>query len=255
MTNKRWFALAMIVLFASAFWVAAQSQDTAKDPVCGMSVKKDGAKWTYDYKGATYYFCAEGCKTEFAKEPEKYLGPNAEKKPMGKMMGQGMMHGRMQGQAQSADTAKDLVCGMSVKKDGAKWTSDFKGMTYYFCSEGCKTEFSKNPEKYLGPDAEKKPMGKMMGQGMMHGRMQGQAQGQGLACACQNGACPMMQADVERKVENTKDGVVITMTSKNPETVKKIQEHVAQMKKDAGGAAAPAKEMEGCGGACCAKKK
>jgi len=173
MTNKRWFALAMVVLFASAFWVAAQSQDTAKDPVCGMSVKKDGAKWTYDHKGTTYYFCAEGCKTEFAKEPEKYLGPNAEKKPMG----------------------------------------------------------------------------------MMHGQMGGQAHGQGLACACQDGTCPMMQADVERKVENTKDGVVITMTSKTPETVKKIQEHAAQMKKDAGGTAAPAKEMEGCGGACCAKKK
>jgi len=27
------------------------------------------------------------------------------------------------------------------------------------------------------------------------------------------------------------------------------------MKKTAGGAAAPAKEMEGCGGACCATKK
>jgi len=41
----------------------------------------------------------------------------------------------------------------------------------------------------------------------------------------------MMMEDVEKKVETTKDGVVITITSKNPETVKKIQEHIAAMAK------------------------
>jgi TusA-related sulfurtransferase len=40
-----------------------------------------------------------------------------------------------------------------------------------------------------------------------------------------------MLEDVEKKVETTKDGVVITITSKNPETVKKIQEHIAEMSK------------------------
>jgi len=249
MTRTRWFALAAVVLFVSAFGAAALTQDTAKDPVCGMSVKKDGAKWTYDHQGTTYYFCAEGCKTEFAKNPDKYLAPGAPTKPMGKMMGQGMMHGQMTGQAQAAGTAKDPVCGMSVKKDGAKWTYDYQGTTYYFCAEGCKTEFAKNPDKYLAPAAGEKPMG-----GMMHGQMTGHAQGE--ACACQ-GECPMTMKDVERKVETTKDGVVITLTSKNPETVKKIQDHAAQMKKNPGAAAAQAKEkeMEGCGGACCAKKK
>jgi YHS domain-containing protein len=151
MTKTRWLALAAAIFFASAFWVAAQSQDTAKDPVCGMSVKKDGARWTYDYKGTTYYFCSEGCRIEFSKNPEKYLAPGAEAKPMGKMAGQGMMPGQMHGQAQAA-------------------------------------------------------AGGMMAE------------------------CPMMLPDVERKVETIKDGLIITLTSKNAETVKKLQEHAAKMK-------------------------
>jgi YHS domain-containing protein len=252
MTSKRWFAIAAVALFASVLWVAAQSQDTAKDPVCGMSVTKAGAKWTFDYKGTTYYFCSEGCKTAFAQSPEKYLAPAPEKKPMGGMMpgrmGQGMMHGQM---AQAGDMAKDPVCGMSVAKAGAKWTYEYKGTTYYFCNEGCKTSFMKDPEKYLAAGAEMKPMG-----GMMHGQM-----GQGGMM----GGCPMMMPDVERKVEITKDGAVITLTSKNPETIKKIQEHATmvkegkcpmmEMKKDAGAAPGGQAEMAGCAGGCCAVKK
>jgi Cu+-exporting ATPase len=43
------------------------------DRVCGMNVdeKKPGA--TYEYKGETYYFCAEGCKNKFSQDPEKYI--------------------------------------------------------------------------------------------------------------------------------------------------------------------------------------
>ncbi|HIE23865.1 MAG TPA: YHS domain-containing protein [Candidatus Korarchaeota archaeon] len=39
------------------------------------------------------------------------------------------------------------VCGMKVSSDGP-WKQDFEGKTYYFCSEHCKIEFSKNPKKY-----------------------------------------------------------------------------------------------------------
>jgi Uncharacterized conserved protein len=42
----------------------------------------------------------------------------------------------------------DLVCGMKVKEN-SPLKSDFKGKTYYFCSEQCKTEFDKNPLKYI----------------------------------------------------------------------------------------------------------
>ncbi|MDH4271327.1 MAG: copper ion binding protein, partial [Candidatus Aminicenantes bacterium] len=47
--------------------------------------------------------------------------------------------------------AEDVVCGMQVREDRAAATSEFKGKTYYFCSESCKEEFDRNPEKYLSP--------------------------------------------------------------------------------------------------------
>lgn len=53
--------------------VAAPAPGSAIDPVCGMSVTIAGAKYTYDYEGATYYFCCPGCKTTFRKAPEQYL--------------------------------------------------------------------------------------------------------------------------------------------------------------------------------------
>ena len=48
-----------------------------KDPVCGMDVDEKTSKLKSEYKGHTYYFCAPGCKRDFDKEPEKYLGKAA----------------------------------------------------------------------------------------------------------------------------------------------------------------------------------
>ena len=45
----------------------------AKDPICGMDVEPKDAAATYEYEGETFYFCAVGCKDEFARNPEKYL--------------------------------------------------------------------------------------------------------------------------------------------------------------------------------------
>lgn len=38
-----------------------------------MKVDKKTTEHRMDYKGATYYFCAAGCKEAFEEEPEKYL--------------------------------------------------------------------------------------------------------------------------------------------------------------------------------------
>ena len=43
----------------------------------------------------------------------------------------------------------DVVCGMEVDGKTAKWKSEKKGKTYYFCGPMCKLEFDENPEKYL----------------------------------------------------------------------------------------------------------
>jgi len=44
----------------------------AQDPVCKMDVDEKKAAVVNTYKGITYYFCSQGCKEKFDKEPEKY---------------------------------------------------------------------------------------------------------------------------------------------------------------------------------------
>ncbi|HVQ00755.1 MAG TPA: YHS domain-containing protein [Candidatus Thermoplasmatota archaeon] len=45
----------------------------AIDPVCKMTVDEKTARFTTNYQGKTYYFCAPGCKKAFETNPEKYL--------------------------------------------------------------------------------------------------------------------------------------------------------------------------------------
>jgi P-type Cu+ transporter len=45
----------------------------AIDPVCGMTVDEQTAAATAVHNGATYYFCAPGCKRTFEKDPEAVL--------------------------------------------------------------------------------------------------------------------------------------------------------------------------------------
>ncbi|MBI5252834.1 MAG: YHS domain-containing protein [Euryarchaeota archaeon] len=45
--------------------------------------------------------------------------------------------------------AVDPICKMTVDERTAKWKSQYKGKTYYFCAPGCKAEFEKTPENYL----------------------------------------------------------------------------------------------------------
>ncbi len=44
--------------------------------------------------------------------------------------------------------AIDPICGMTVDEKTAKFKSDFKGKTYYFCAPGCKKKFDADPVKY-----------------------------------------------------------------------------------------------------------
>jgi xanthine dehydrogenase accessory factor len=96
----------------------------AIDPVCGMEVEIATAKYTYEYEGKTYYFCAPGCKLSFRKNPQEYLHTGLA-------------------------TAIDPVCGMTVDIASAHFMSEHHGKTYYFCGAGCKAKFDENPEAYL----------------------------------------------------------------------------------------------------------
>lgn len=45
--------------------------------------------------------------------------------------------------------ALDPVCGMTVEIATARYTAEYAGQVYYFCSAGCKRSFEKEPEEYL----------------------------------------------------------------------------------------------------------
>jgi P-type Cu+ transporter len=53
--------------------------ETAKDPVCGMSVDPHKTEHRADHAGRTYYFCGGGCRTKFLADPQRYLSPEAAK--------------------------------------------------------------------------------------------------------------------------------------------------------------------------------
>jgi len=56
----------------------AHTGQTAKDPVCGMTVDVDHAKFISSHAGKTYYFCSEACQKAFNKEPAKYAASASE---------------------------------------------------------------------------------------------------------------------------------------------------------------------------------
>jgi hypothetical protein len=88
----------------------------------------------------------------------------------------------------------------------------------------------------------------MQGEKTMPGRMMQHGQmgcgGCGMMAAGSTGAaaCPLHTDDVEIKSENSADGVSVKISSKNPETAKKIQEHFAAGTKH-------------CPMGCCAQKE
>jgi YHS domain-containing protein len=64
-------------------------------------------------------------------------------------------------------TVKDPVCGMEIDPKDAAATSDYEGVTYYFCAVGCKERFDAEPAKFLGaaePAAAGAPVQPSMGQ-------------------------------------------------------------------------------------------
>jgi len=97
---------------------------TVLDPVCGMTVTKEGAEHTFEYNGKTYYFCSAGCKEKFMNNPEEYL----------------------------KDAQEQVTCpvtGETIAKGDAAGSMEYKGKTYYFCCAGCIAKFKADPEKYI----------------------------------------------------------------------------------------------------------
>ncbi|MBY0138434.1 heavy metal translocating P-type ATPase [Paracoccus yeei] len=53
----------------------------------------------------------------------------------------------------SAHQVKDPVCGMMVDPHATQHKAEHAGRPYYFCSDGCRTKFLAEPDRYLDPAA------------------------------------------------------------------------------------------------------
>ncbi len=122
-----------------------------RDPVCGMSVDPATSKHRFEYRGETYHFCAAGCRTKFAADPQAYLDkskPVAERSAKTGCCG-AHDHAHHDHQAGTDAKVRDPVCGMSVDPATSKHRFDYRGETYHFCAAGCRTKFAADPQAYL----------------------------------------------------------------------------------------------------------
>src|SRR2546421_7493557 len=122
----------------------------AVDPVCGMTVDPETAKWSREYEGKKYYFCNPRCLEKFSADPAKYLSPQPASMPV--LIQPSKMalpvHPQQAGAGQGEKTeAKviDPVCGMTVDPATAKWKYEHEGKKYYFCRQQCLEKFSADP--------------------------------------------------------------------------------------------------------------
>ncbi len=87
----------------------------AIDPVCGMTVDPAASPYRHDYRQRTYYFCAAGCRSKFAADPEKYLKPAVEPAPMAK----GTIYTcPMHPEVRQAAPGSCPICGMALEPAG-----------------------------------------------------------------------------------------------------------------------------------------
>jgi xanthine dehydrogenase accessory factor len=52
---------------------AAPAGPDAVDPVCGMSVRREGARHQARHEGRDFFFCCAGCRERFLADPGRYL--------------------------------------------------------------------------------------------------------------------------------------------------------------------------------------
>jgi protein SCO1/2 len=50
----------------------AEADVDVRDPVCGMTIKRQRAGARSDYLGRTYYFCSDRCRDRFVEDPARY---------------------------------------------------------------------------------------------------------------------------------------------------------------------------------------
>ena len=87
-----------------------------RDPVCGMSVDLATSKHRFDYRGETYHFCAAGCRTKFAADPQAYLDKS---KPKAAVPEGTIYTCPMHPQIRQVGPGSCPICGMALEPEVA----------------------------------------------------------------------------------------------------------------------------------------
>ncbi len=119
-------AMVGILICGNCFAEETKSKPQEVCPVMGGKIDKN----VYiDFQAQRIYICCPGCKDIFLKDPEKY---------MKKITDDNVRLDSVQ--------EKCPVMGGKINKE---IFADYKGRRVYFCCEGCRPNFTKDPERYL----------------------------------------------------------------------------------------------------------
>lgn len=181
------FSIATLALTAISLPAAVRAEESGSYscPVLHNPIEKVTKDTQFsDYKGLRYYYCCEGCKPQFDKNQSKFLKDDKNK---GKVTGMALFDPvttkRIEADKATFHSDYNGVRYFFAKEDGkqtfdkdakkyatapkkeilycpvsneivdsyakAPDYSDYKDIRYYFCCEGCKPQFDKNPNKYL----------------------------------------------------------------------------------------------------------
>jgi len=164
-------------------------KDEVVCPVTNKVMKKAEASASY-----TLYFASEAAKDAFIKDPAKFL------------------------------TTTCPVMGGQVNKLTASY-SNYEGVAYYFCCDGCQEKFEKEPKTYIGKVPMKSEASGSSGSSVMGGKTSGHTCGASAAAgqsyeaarASCSATCPAMKAKTNLVSDpvcgmqfSTEDGMKVT---------------------------------------------
>src|SRR5215213_6483108 len=93
-----------------------KTSSEAKDPVCGMTVDPAKTPHRHVHRGETHFFCSAGCRTKFAANPGKYLGP-AERGPAEPMPAGTIFTCPMHPEVRQEGPGSCPICGMALEPE------------------------------------------------------------------------------------------------------------------------------------------
>ena len=91
------------------------SKNTAKDPVCGMTVDPHTAKHRHTHDGRPYYFCSGKCREKFIADPAKYLA--AKSKPAAPVVAGTIYTCPMHPEIRQEGPGSCPICGMALEPE------------------------------------------------------------------------------------------------------------------------------------------